>query len=116
MTVECETAVVMIYVTAASRDEALAIARDMVGERLAACANVIDGLTSVYRWQGETNEDSEAVLIIKTRPELADRVVERIREIHSYDCPCIVVLPITGGNHDFLEWVVNETTQITDKN
>lgn len=107
-------AAAMIYVTAGSRDEALVIARDIVGERLAACANVIDGLTSVYRWQGETREDPEAALIVKTRHELVDQVIERIRRLHGYDCPCIVVLPIIGGNPDFLEWIINETTQLTE--
>lgn len=111
MMAECDTATAMVYVTAGSSEEALAIAHNIVDERLAACANVIDGVTSVYRWQGETKQDSEASLIIKTRRELTDRVIERILEIHSYECPCIVVLPITDGNPDFLQWIVSETTK-----
>jgi periplasmic divalent cation tolerance protein len=99
----------VIYITAANRDEALAIGRTLVSERLVACANVLDGMTSVYRWEGELNEDREAVLIAKTRQELADRVVARVRELHSYDCPCVVSWPITKGNPEYLAWIGQET-------
>ncbi len=100
---------VWIYITASSRDEALAIGRALVRDRLAACANVIDGLTSVYWWEGEVNEDPEAALVVKTRAGLTDAVVARVKELHSYTCPCVVALPILGGNPDFLAWIRDET-------
>ena len=101
----------LIYVTTGSRDEALAIARELVESRLAACANVLAGTTSVYHWQGEVCEEGEVSLILKTRDDLVDRVVEKVRELHSYDCPCVVSLPISGGNADFLQWIDAETVK-----
>ena len=101
----------LIYATTASRDEALAIARELVESRLAACANVLAGTTSVYHWQGEVCEEGEVSLILKTRDDLVDRVVEKVRELHSYDCPCVVSLPISGGNAAFLQWIEAETVK-----
>ena len=98
------------YVTAATRDDALRIARTLVEERLAACGNVLDGMTSVYRWQGAIETAGEAVLIVKTRSELIPRVIERVRELHSYQCPCVVSWPIAAGNPEYLQWIAEETT------
>lgn len=100
---------VLIYVTAPNRDEALALGRALVEERLAACANLLGPITSVYWWEGRVNQDDEVALILKTRADLADRLVERARELHSYSCPCVVALPITGGNPAFLDWIAAET-------
>jgi periplasmic divalent cation tolerance protein len=97
------------YVTTGSREEALAIGRAVVGERLAACANVLDGMTSIYWWQGALEQAGEAVLILKTRAELVERLTSRIRELHSYDCPCVVALPIAAGNPGYLDWIARET-------
>ena len=97
------------YVTAGSRDEALTIGRAVVEERLAACANVLDGLTSIYWWQALWSRRARAVLILKTRAELVDRLTSRIRELHSYECPCVVALPIDAGNPAYLEWIARET-------
>jgi len=99
----------MIYITTSSREEALRIGRDVVADRLAACANVLPGITSVYRWQGEVQEDVETALILKTRSDLVERLTARVKELHSYDCPCVVALPITDGNPDFLQWIAEET-------
>jgi len=97
------------YITAGSREEALAIGSALVEERLAACANVIAGMTSVYRWQGAIEQDDEVVLIAKTRADLVERLTGRVAALHSYDCPCVVALPITGGNPVFLDWILSET-------
>ena len=99
----------MIYVTTSSPQEALRIGRAVVADRLAACANVLPGITSVYRWQGEVQEDGETALILKTRSDLVERLTTRVKELHSYDCPCVVALPIAGGNPDFLQWIAEET-------
>jgi periplasmic divalent cation tolerance protein len=98
-----------IYVTASSSDEAARIGRALVESRLAACANAFPAMTSIYRWQGKVQEDSEAALIVKTRRGLVDDIVAKVNELHSYDCPCVVALPITAGNPDFLEWIVAQT-------
>ncbi|MHA1109128.1 MAG: divalent-cation tolerance protein CutA [Alphaproteobacteria bacterium] len=99
----------LVYMTAATKEEARRIGSALVEERLAACANVIDGMTAIYRWEGEIQNDDEAVLIAKTRTELVDALTERVKALHSYDIPCVVALPITGGNADFLDWVGSET-------
>ena len=99
----------LCYVTAGNRDAAVRIGRAVVEERLAACANVFDGMTSVFLWQGAIEEASEAVLILKTRSELVDRLVERVKALHDYDCPCVVALPVDGGNQAFLDWIAQET-------
>ena len=101
---------VLLYVTARDAEEALRIGRTLVEERLAACANVMPQMTSIYRWQGQVQEDGEAVLIVKTREPLTADVTARIATLHSYDCPCVVALPITGGNVEFLKWIDNQTS------
>lgn len=99
----------MVYVTAGSPEEARAIGRTLVEERLAACVNVLDLVTSLYRWQGELCEDRETVLIAKTRAELVDALTERVLALHGYDCPCVAAFPIVGGNARFLDWIADET-------
>ena len=98
----------LIYVTAPSREEAEKIAEAVVTERLAACANILDGVTSVFHWEGKLCRGNEAVLILKTTEEKTDALTARIKELHSYECPCVVVLPIEGGNPAFLEWIERE--------
>jgi periplasmic divalent cation tolerance protein len=99
----------LVYMTAASREEARKIGRALVEERLAACANVIDGMESVYWWQGKLTEDRETVLIAKTRAELVPALTERVKELHSYTVPCVVALPILAGNPAYLDWLAAET-------
>ena len=102
----------LIYVTAGSREEAVNIGKTLVESRLCACANVlVGGTTSIYWWEGAVTEDDEVSLILKTRDDLVDQVVEKVREIHSYDCPCVVSLPIVGGNKAFLDWIDEETAE-----
>lgn len=98
----------LVYVTAPSRKEAEKIAETVVTERLAACANILDGVTSVFHWEGKLCRENETVLILKTTEEKTDALTARIKELHSYECPCIVVLPIEGGNPAFLEWIARE--------
>lgn len=100
----------LVYMTAASAEEARLIGTALVEERLAACANVIDGVTSVYRWEGKVVCSDEAVLIAKTREELVPALTERVKALHSYTCPCVVAFPIAGGNGDFLDWIAAETS------
>lgn len=101
----------MIYCTTGSHREAVEIGRALVEERLAACANITPSITSLYWWKGKVEESQEAVLILKTRRALTYDAIARIKQLHSYDCPCVVALAIEKGNDDFLEWIVKETTQ-----
>lgn len=101
----------LVYVTAPNRDEALALARTLVAERLAACANVLGDITSVYWWEGKVDEGSEVALILKTRATLVNALTGRLCQLHSYTCPCVVAVPIAGGNPAFLDWIGTETRQ-----
>jgi periplasmic divalent cation tolerance protein len=102
----------MLYITASSRDEAKKIGRALVEARLAACANVLDGMESIYWWQGKLTEDREAVLIAKTRADLVPAAVAKVRTLHSYSVPCVVALPLLDGNPDYLGWLVAETKPV----
>ena len=99
----------LVYMTAETPDQAREIGRALVADRLAACVNVIEGMTSLYWWEGEVEEGAETVLIAKTRGELVERLTDRVKALHSYDCPCVVALPIGAGNPDFLSWIESET-------
>lgn len=98
-----------VYMTAGSREEARRIGRTLVEERLAACVNILDGMNSLYWWQGAVQDEQETVLIAKTRAELLERLTDRVKSLHSYSCPCVVALPIEGGNPAFLQWIAEET-------
>lgn len=101
---------VVVYVTAASRDEAMRIGRAAVESRLAACANVLPAATtSIYWWQGKLEEATEVSLLLKTKATLVEPLIAKVLALHSYDCPCVVALPITGGNPQFLDWIDAET-------
>ena len=98
-----------IYMTASSTEEAQRLGRALVEERLAACANVIPGMMSCYHWQGKVEEAQEAVLIAKTRRDLVDALTARVKALHSYTVPCVLALPVLGGNPDYLRWIAEET-------
>jgi periplasmic divalent cation tolerance protein len=102
---------IFAYMTASSSDEARRIGRALVEGRLAACVNVIDRMTSFYWWEGKIEEGTEAVLIAKTTRDKLAALTERVKSLHSYTVPCVVGLPIAGGNADFLTWIGTETTQ-----
>lgn len=98
----------MIYVTTSGPQEARSIAKTLVSERLVACANIIDGATSVYRWDGEVKEDTETLLIAKTLIARRDEAMDRLRELHSYETPCVVAYDIAAGLPDYLDWIASE--------
>ena len=99
----------LVYITALDADQALAIGRVLVHERLAACINVLPGMTSIYRWQGVVEEAREAVLIVKTRADRITALTERVRSLHTYRLPCVVALTIDGGDADYLDWLARES-------
>jgi periplasmic divalent cation tolerance protein len=99
----------LCYVTCRDRDEAIRIGRTVVVERLAAAANVLGDTVSIYRWGGELHEKPETALVLKTRAELAERLVARVGALHSYECPGLLVLPVSGGNPAYLDWIGAET-------
>lgn len=94
-----------LYVTTKDKAEATHIAHTLVEEKLIACANIIDGATSIYAWDGEICEEGECVLFLKTRKDMSEVVTTRIQELHSYETACIVRWDITGGNAGYLKWL-----------
>ena len=99
----------LVYVNTADRAEARRIGRAMVDARLAAAANIIPEISSIFHWQGEVRDRSEAMLVLKTKSELVDEIVDKVRSLHSYECPPIIVVPVAAGNPDYLAWVDRET-------
>jgi periplasmic divalent cation tolerance protein len=98
-----------LTITAANLDEARRIAEALVAERLAACANILPGVHSIYRWQGAVERADEVVILAKTRATLVDAAIARVKALHSYQVPCVVALPIVGGNPEYLRWLEEET-------
>ena len=101
-------AITLIYITTENKAEAERIGQALVEEHLAACVNIIDGMSSIYRWEGRLMQGNETVLIAKTIEAKVPTLIQRVKALHSYDCPCIVALPITDGNEAFLNWVAGE--------
>ncbi|MBI5868207.1 MAG: divalent-cation tolerance protein CutA [candidate division Zixibacteria bacterium] len=91
--------------TCASREEAEAIATRLVTDGTAACVNLIDKVTSIFQWKGKIEQASEVLLIIKTRSNAAGKVEETIRSMSSYECPEVIVLPVSGGAVQYLDWL-----------
>ncbi|KIH49685.1 divalent-cation tolerance protein CutA family protein [Ancylostoma duodenale] len=103
----------VVYVTAPSKDAALKIARAAVERKLAACVNIIPGVT--YEWQGKLHEDSEAVLIMKTQEGLLEDLHKVVIENHSYEVPAFVSLPIDGVSQPYADWLLGQTKQSSAK-
>ena len=103
------TETTLIYITAGSAEEARSIGRKLVEERLAASVNIFNNIQSIYWWGGRMQEESEAVLIAKTKKALIPELIEKVKAMHSYELPCIVSLPIADGHGPFLEWIREET-------
>lgn len=100
----------LLYSTFPTRAEAISAARTLVGERLVACANIVDGVTSVYRWQGAVQEEGEVVMFAKTTQSQADKAIARLASLHSYELPCVTAWPLGKGHAPFCEWVEQETS------
>ncbi|MHC5209994.1 MAG: divalent-cation tolerance protein CutA [Planctomycetota bacterium] len=100
---------VTVYVTVPDASSAEALGRTVVDERLAACANVLPGLVSLYHWEGAVQREQEVALFLKTREALFDRLAARVSELHAYDVPCIVAWPIARGSPGYLDWVRAQT-------
>ena len=98
-----------VVVTAADADWLAGFTRTLVEERLAACGHVIPAIRSVYRWEGAVHDEAEARVALHTRRSLVPAVVERTRELHPYDIPCVIALSLKGGNPGYLRWIVEET-------
>ena len=98
-----------VYMTAGSVEEAKSIGQILVGKNLAACVNLLENMISIYKWEEKLEESKEVIMIAKTSKTLMPKLIETVNSLHSYDCPCILELPIQGGNPDFLSWIESQT-------
>ncbi|MGQ3672888.1 divalent-cation tolerance protein CutA [Xanthobacter sp. TB0136] len=106
-----EQDVCLVYSTFPSMESAEQAAQQIVAARLAACANILPGMVSIYEWNGAMERGEEVVLLLKTLAARADELVSRLDALHPYDVPAIVILPATGGLPAYLEWVSRSVTQ-----
>ena len=106
---EANTGMKVVLITASSPDEGARIAESLVAEKLAACVNRLDGLSSVYWWKGKMEHETESLLIAKTRGDLVELLIARVKELHSYSVPEVIALPIEAGNPEYMKWIEEET-------
>jgi periplasmic divalent cation tolerance protein len=100
----------IVFVTASGEEEAARIGEALVTERLAACANIIPGIQSIYRWEGKVARDAELLLIIKTTSDRYDALERRVKELHSYTTPEVIAMRIEHGSADYLKWLRDSTS------
>ena len=100
---------IVVLITVADEEEAHLISRLLLKQKKAACSNIIFGVNSLFCWRGKIDSEHESLLFIKTRAALLDEITQLVKEVHSYDVPEIIALPIIGGNQDYLEWISGET-------
>lgn len=101
--------VVVVFSTFPNVERAADVVRTLVDERLAACANLVPGLRSIYRWNGQMHDDSEVLAIVKTTDEHVDAMIARLRALHPYETPEAIALPVTTGSAPYLAWVAAQT-------
>lgn len=99
---------IFVYVTCPDIDLAKQLANLLVLEKLAACANIYPDIYSIYQWQEELHEDKEVVLLLKTSEDKFDQLSAKIKELHSYECPCILALPVLKANKEYLDWMAKQ--------
>lgn len=99
---------VFAYITTKNKSEAKKIGKVLLQERLAACVNIFDNMSSMYWWEGKIEEANETVLIAKTTKKLSPKLSKKVKSLHSYSVPCILQIPISGGNKEYVEWLMEQ--------
>ena len=103
-----ETAVT-IFITCRDEEEATRISHALVQRHLIACGNILKDVTSIFHWQGEVEQDNEVLLIAKSRKGCLDKTISTVNDLHSYQTPEVIAMPIIGGSGDYLQWIYDET-------
>jgi periplasmic divalent cation tolerance protein len=96
---------IVVFITAPSGEEAANIAKELVENRVAGCINIIKDIRSIYRWQGNIEDDNEILMIVKTQKKLFPALVGKVKNLHSYAVPEIIALPIIEGSEEYLQWL-----------
>lgn len=104
-----KTDFIVVYVTVPDVDEAERIGRSLVEGRLAACVNIVPQIHSFFRWEGKVVDESEALLIVKTRRALFDSLRTHVKQMHPYDIPEVIALPVVAGHRPYLKWLDEAT-------
>ena len=98
----------LVYMTAGSRDEARTVGQALLESNLAACVNIIDNMNSLYMWEGKLQDDPEVIVIAKTTEQRIPALIEKVNAQHSYECPCVLSIPVESGNPEFIAWIRKE--------
>ncbi len=98
----------IIYITTSDVSESKKIAIKLLEEKLAVCINIIPTIESLYLWKHEIEEDTESIMVVKTKSRLVDEVIKRVEDIHSYEIPCILEININKGSKNYLKWMESE--------
>src|SRR3989338_4005435 len=96
---------IIVFVTTKDKKQAKAIAQELLQAKLIACANILDGVQSLFWWQGKIDQSNEALLILKTKKSLFNKLAAKVKTLHSYQTPEIIALPVTAGSKDYLQWI-----------
>ena len=96
---------IVVFITAKDKDQASKIAERLVADKLIACANIVEGIKSVFWWEGKVDKSDETLLILKSKKNLFSKIVKAVKTLHSYDVPEVIALPIIAGNKDYLKWI-----------
>jgi periplasmic divalent cation tolerance protein len=99
---------VIVLITASNTEEAGDIAEALLNERLAACANVVESVSSIFWWKGNLERENESLIILKTQKSKFEELEKRVKELHSYENPEIIAVPIVEGSSDYLKWIDSE--------
>jgi periplasmic divalent cation tolerance protein len=99
---------IVLFITTATAEEAQRISRVLLEQKKVACVNIVPRVNSLFWWQGKLDSAEESLLIVKTKASLLSEIVPLVKEIHSYDIPELIALPIIGGNQDYLDWIQKE--------
>lgn len=99
---------VLVFVTVGSAEEGKKISQALIEDRLAACVSIIWPVTSTFRWEGDVCEETEGLLMIKTMSARMERIIHRVKELHSYETPEIIAMPVAGGSEEYLRWINGE--------
>lgn len=103
------TDALLVFTTLPNADAALELARNLVQERLAACANIMPAIRSIYKWQGKIQDENEVLVLLKTKHDQFERLKSRILELHPYEVPEVLAIPVEQGYGAYLEWLTRET-------
>jgi periplasmic divalent cation tolerance protein len=100
---------IVVLITASKKDEAVIIGKVLVDEHLAACVNIVPEVRSLFFWEGKTQDEQETLLIVKSRLAHMEKLVSRVKSLHSYAVPEVIALPIVAGSADYLSWLRERT-------